>query len=139
MYLEAFSDNPFDTNCWLLALEGREDALVIDPGFSPDRVRSLLKAAGKRPAGGLATRRRSRRPPDRPPRPDRAAPPPLRGRGPPPHPSRRACGPRPERPPPAESHPGLPAARRQPHARVVRPRRDHGSAVRLSVRRDAGL
>ena len=55
MYLEAFSDNPFDTNCWLLAREGRKDALVIDPGFFPDRVRSLLKAAGKRPVGALAT------------------------------------------------------------------------------------
>jgi glyoxylase-like metal-dependent hydrolase (beta-lactamase superfamily II) len=55
MYLEAFSDNPFDTNCWLLALEGRKDALVIDPGFFPDRIRALLTAAGKRPVGVLAT------------------------------------------------------------------------------------
>ena len=44
MYLEAFSDNPFATNCWLLAADGSEEALVIDPGFSPDRVRSLLSA-----------------------------------------------------------------------------------------------
>jgi hydroxyacylglutathione hydrolase len=55
MYLEAFNDNPYDTNCWLLAREGRDDALVIDPGFFPDRIRALLKAAGKRPAGALAT------------------------------------------------------------------------------------
>jgi hydroxyacylglutathione hydrolase len=55
MYLEAFSDNPFDTNCWLLAPEGREEALVIDPGFFPDRIRELLRAAGKRPVGVLAT------------------------------------------------------------------------------------
>src|SRR6266540_145690 len=55
MYLEAFSDNPFDTNCWLLALEGREEALVVDPGFFPDRVRDLLRAAGKRPVAVLAT------------------------------------------------------------------------------------
>ncbi len=55
MYLEAFSDNPFDTNCWLLALEGREEALVVDPGFFPDRVRELLRAAGKRPVAVLAT------------------------------------------------------------------------------------
>ena len=47
MYLEAFNDNPFDTNCWLLALEGRDEALVIDPGFFPERVRQLLKVAGK--------------------------------------------------------------------------------------------
>ena len=55
MYLEAFSDNPFDTNCWLLALEGREEALVVDPGFFPDRVRELLRSAGKRPVAVLAT------------------------------------------------------------------------------------
>jgi hydroxyacylglutathione hydrolase len=55
MYLEAFSDNPFGTNCWLLALDGREEAIVVDPGFLADRVRELLKAAGKRPVAVLAT------------------------------------------------------------------------------------
>jgi hydroxyacylglutathione hydrolase len=55
MYLEVFADNPFATNCWLLALEGREEAVVIDPGFSPDRVHGLLRAAGKRPVAALAT------------------------------------------------------------------------------------
>ena len=55
MLLQAFSDNPFDTNCWLLALEGRGEAVVIDPGFYPDRVRSLLDDAGKRPVAVLAT------------------------------------------------------------------------------------
>jgi hydroxyacylglutathione hydrolase len=55
MYLEAFADNPFATNCWLLAAEGREEAVIIDPGFSPDRVRALLDAAGKRPVAVLAT------------------------------------------------------------------------------------
>jgi hydroxyacylglutathione hydrolase len=55
MYLEAFADNPFATNCWLLAAEGREEAVIIDPGFSPDRVRALLDTAGKRPVAVLAT------------------------------------------------------------------------------------
>jgi hydroxyacylglutathione hydrolase len=55
MYLEVFADNPFATNCWLLALEGREEALVVDPGFSPDRVHDLLRSAGKRPVAALAT------------------------------------------------------------------------------------
>jgi hydroxyacylglutathione hydrolase len=55
MYLEAFADNPFATNCWLLAAEGAEEAVIIDPGFSPDRVRALLDAAGKRPVAVLAT------------------------------------------------------------------------------------
>lgn len=55
MFLEAFSDNPFATNCWLLSADGNEEALVIDPGFFADRVRSLLTAAGKRPVAVLAT------------------------------------------------------------------------------------
>ena len=55
MYLDVFADNPFATNCWLLALDGGEEAVVIDPGFEPDRVRRLLEAAGKRPVAVLAT------------------------------------------------------------------------------------
>jgi glyoxylase-like metal-dependent hydrolase (beta-lactamase superfamily II) len=55
MYLEAFAENPYDTNCWLLALEGRDEAVIIDPGFEPARVRRLLSAAGKRPVAALAT------------------------------------------------------------------------------------
>jgi len=55
MYLEVFSDNPFATNCWLLANEGSDEAVVIDPGFYPERVLALLAAAGKRPAAVLAT------------------------------------------------------------------------------------
>ena len=55
MYLEVFSDNPFDTNCWLIAAEGSDEAIVVDPGFEPDRIRALLEAAGKRPAAVLAT------------------------------------------------------------------------------------
>jgi hydroxyacylglutathione hydrolase len=55
MYLEAFADNPFSTNCWLLAAEDQEEAVVIDPGFSPDRLKNLLVAAGKRPVAVLAT------------------------------------------------------------------------------------
>jgi len=55
VFLEAFSDNPFDTNCWLLAADGSEEAVVVDPGFSADRVLRLLEAAGKRPVAALAT------------------------------------------------------------------------------------
>jgi len=55
MYLEVFADNPFATNCWLLSLEDREEAVVVDPGFSPARVHGLLRAAGKRPVAVLAT------------------------------------------------------------------------------------
>ena len=55
MYLDVFDRNPFGTNCWLLAAEGSEDALVVDPGFEPDEVRLLLERAGKRPAAILLT------------------------------------------------------------------------------------
>jgi hydroxyacylglutathione hydrolase len=55
MYLDVFNDNPFSTNCWLLAAEGSADAVVVDPGFEPSRVRTLLEAAGKRPAAVLLT------------------------------------------------------------------------------------
>ena len=55
MYLEAFADNPFATNCWLLSLDGREEAVAIDPGFEAARVRRLLDAAGKRPVAVVAT------------------------------------------------------------------------------------
>jgi hydroxyacylglutathione hydrolase len=49
------SDNPFSSNCWLLAAEGSEEAIVVDPGFDADSIRSLLAKAGKRPAAALAT------------------------------------------------------------------------------------
>lgn len=55
MYLEVFADNPYATNCWLLAADGADEALVVDPGFSPERVTALLAAAGKRPVAVLAT------------------------------------------------------------------------------------
>jgi hydroxyacylglutathione hydrolase len=55
MWLEVFSDNPYGTNCWLLSVEGSDDALVVDPGFSPERVHAMLAAAGKKPVAVLAT------------------------------------------------------------------------------------
>ena len=55
MYLDVFSDNSYETNCWLIAAEGTDDAVVVDPGFSPRRVRAMLEAEGKRPVAALAT------------------------------------------------------------------------------------
>ena len=55
MYLEVFADNPFETNCWLLSADGTEEAVVVDPGFSPERVRAMLEAAGKQPIAAIAT------------------------------------------------------------------------------------
>ena len=55
MYLDVFDRNPFGTNCWLLAADGSDDAVVVDPGFEPREVRSLLERAGKRPVAVLLT------------------------------------------------------------------------------------
>jgi hydroxyacylglutathione hydrolase len=55
MYLEAYFDNPYGTNCWLLAADGSDEAVVIDPGFFADRVLRLLDAAGKTPVAVVAT------------------------------------------------------------------------------------
>jgi hydroxyacylglutathione hydrolase len=55
MYLDAFDRNPYGTNCWLLAADGSDDAVVVDPGFEPDALGALLGAAGKRLAAILLT------------------------------------------------------------------------------------
>jgi hydroxyacylglutathione hydrolase len=55
MFLDVFSDNSFQTNCWMIAADGTDDALVVDPGFSPARVHAMLRAEGKRPIAVLAT------------------------------------------------------------------------------------
>jgi glyoxylase-like metal-dependent hydrolase (beta-lactamase superfamily II) len=55
MYLDVFDRNPYEQNCWLLAAEGSEEAIAVDPGFDPDAVRSVLAQAGKRAAGILLT------------------------------------------------------------------------------------
>jgi glyoxylase-like metal-dependent hydrolase (beta-lactamase superfamily II) len=55
MYLDVFDRNPYGTNCWLLAADGADEAVVVDPGFEPDTVRAQLEAGGKRPAAVLLT------------------------------------------------------------------------------------
>jgi hydroxyacylglutathione hydrolase len=55
MWRDVFDQNPYGTNCWLLASDGSDDAVVVDVGFEPERVHGLLAAAGKRPAAVLLT------------------------------------------------------------------------------------
>ena len=55
MYLDVFSDNSFESNCWLIGANGTDEAVVVDPGFSPQRVHAMLEAEGKRPVAVLAT------------------------------------------------------------------------------------
>ncbi len=55
MYLDVYSDNSFETNCWLIGSDGTEDAVVVDPGFAPVAVRRMLELEGRRPVAVLAT------------------------------------------------------------------------------------
>ena len=55
MYRDVLSDNPFETNCWMIAAQGSDGAVVVDPGFTPERVHEMLRMAGKRPVAVLAT------------------------------------------------------------------------------------
>jgi hydroxyacylglutathione hydrolase len=55
MYLDLFDRNPYGTNCWLLAADGADEAVAVDPGFEPEAVRGLLEREGKRLAAVLLT------------------------------------------------------------------------------------
>jgi glyoxylase-like metal-dependent hydrolase (beta-lactamase superfamily II) len=55
MWRDLFDRNPYGTNCWLLAAAGSDEAVVVDPGFEPARIRELLDAAGKRARAVLLT------------------------------------------------------------------------------------
>ena len=55
MYLDVFDRNPYGTNCWLIAADGADDAVVVDPGFEPDAVHAILRSAGKEAAAVLLT------------------------------------------------------------------------------------
>jgi len=55
MFLDVFSDNSFESNCWLIGADGTDEAVVVDPGFSPAVVHRMLELEGRRPAAVLAT------------------------------------------------------------------------------------
>jgi hydroxyacylglutathione hydrolase len=55
MWTELFDRNPYGTNCWLLAADGSDEAVIVDPGFEPDAVRSRLAALGRQPAAIVLT------------------------------------------------------------------------------------
>ena len=42
MWLEVFNANAYGTNCWLLAADGSDRAVVIDPGFEPVALGAML-------------------------------------------------------------------------------------------------
>lgn len=55
MFLDVFADNPFATNCWAISADASDEAVVVDPGFEPERVRAMVEASGRRLAAVLAT------------------------------------------------------------------------------------
>lgn len=55
MELDVFDRNPYGTNCWLIAADGSDEAVVVDPGFEPAAVHGLLRDAGRRPVAVLLT------------------------------------------------------------------------------------
>jgi glyoxylase-like metal-dependent hydrolase (beta-lactamase superfamily II) len=55
MWLDVFDRNPYGTNCWLIAADAADEAVVVDPGFEPATVRAMLEAAGKAPSAVLLT------------------------------------------------------------------------------------
>lgn len=55
MFLDVFADNPFATNCWAVSADGSDEAVVVDPGFEPDRVLAMVERGGRRLAAVLAT------------------------------------------------------------------------------------
>ena len=55
MWLDVFNANPYGTNCWMLSSDDADEAVVIDPGFSPEVVHEMLANGGKRPVAVLAT------------------------------------------------------------------------------------
>ncbi len=46
---------PFEENSYIARLPGRDDCLVVDPGFEPDKIVELLQAEQLRPAAFLIT------------------------------------------------------------------------------------
>lgn len=46
---------PFEENTYIVAMPGRDDCLIIDPGFTPQKVIDHIEAAGRNPAAILLT------------------------------------------------------------------------------------
>lgn len=55
MFLDVFADNPFATNCWGVGAKDSEEAVIVDPGFSPDVLKDMVARSGRRLAAVLAT------------------------------------------------------------------------------------
>ncbi|HEX2032317.1 MAG TPA: MBL fold metallo-hydrolase [Actinomycetota bacterium] len=55
MFLDVFADNPFGTNCWAVSADDSDEAVVVDPGFEPERVHAMVEGSSRRLTAVLAT------------------------------------------------------------------------------------
>jgi hydroxyacylglutathione hydrolase len=55
MWVDVFDANVYGTNCWLLSSDASQEAVVVDPGYEPDAVLSMLASSGKTPVAVLLT------------------------------------------------------------------------------------
>lgn len=53
--IKTLLNGPIEENCYVLHLEGGSDAVVIDPGSSPEQLRQAIDTAGLKPVLILAT------------------------------------------------------------------------------------
>lgn len=55
MHIHVIESMPFAENTYVVFVDGRDDCLVIDPGFEPEPIFTLLKDTGRRPTAILNT------------------------------------------------------------------------------------
>ena len=48
--IETIESMPFAENSYVVWVEGRDDCLVVDPGFEPDAIEAALKRLRLKPA-----------------------------------------------------------------------------------------
>jgi len=53
--IAVFVSPPFEENTYVVAMPGRDDCLIVDPGFTPQEVIQYVEAAGRTPAAILLT------------------------------------------------------------------------------------
>lgn len=53
--IQSFVLGPFETNCYLVTVEGSEECWIIDAGFDPGALIDAVRASGKKPAALILT------------------------------------------------------------------------------------
>ena len=55
LHIHTLAVGSYETNCYILHTDNRDDCLVIDPGYEPDRILSTVKELGKTISAVLLT------------------------------------------------------------------------------------